>query len=951
MVRVFDEKKSQAGSLLIEAMAMLGLIAMVTPMLYKKAAERTTELQDINAAGQIRIAMDAIDTYLSDNYNTIIGLGDQSKTVTSNCSGSTSSVTYNFDGNGNKVVPIEHFCEYLPYGFNASSKTFKNLEVVIKKRDFDNDERHDLTGLLVTTPAESQTMPILRASRIASMIGTNAGFVKDKKIQGVQGVWDIDKPSDFGLNTSQLKDNTIVATSIRAITNGNNSGENVLHRVRMEEEPWLNTMETTLYMGDDLSHHSIENVKQMIVTGKGLDDKDQAILLKDGSGLTIETDGAGNGGNANIGGNLDVGGTADITGDTNVGGNLNVAGDAKIEGHLEALTATITNLLTAGSAEIKGSLTAGGGNFKVDDTGNTTINANLTVEGTSNLKQLVVGPMPDDYDPYYKLDVNGPARFRDEVRFDEPVDMEDLDVKNQLRVGCQQRDAQGNCVGDYNLLVDPDEVRILVNNFMVGDPDGTGGFYVSDELIKMKADEVYADTTHFAVGDGTGTLIVDSGLDGLSPTVEVNDADMTVNNGLLTVKDNLDTSIFEVDPEAKEVKVMNDANFIASSAAGDDIFVIDTNYTDGTKPDASIYVRKGVIEIGRNTDESSDHSDPNSYIKVDRLISNVEVDDNAYQAAYITSSGKELYDVYQVNPAYTSVMHDIKLITRGGARLSDILPDFINKGIYVLDGTYCATKNCTAGGESLNWLMAGDGRPDNSGSFPLNTSSLFGSGVIATQSFVKSCPSTTFKCETSPWLGFVPAPTCPPGYLKVATLSPISWSMAQAGHPVEKTSGARNEIELQINRDPNSLLWPESDAWDTYDGYKKALTFQKSTWLNTSFVSVKDTGGTSYGWNAAIGFLYPAKDYRTYANEIGLGSSWSDDDVIWNLFEVWNRQIVGISNVYCYFNRRKEKNDFLNDNLVDRYDQLTKVRVGYDSKDSGYVNRLNDPTLKYDDPF
>ena len=946
MVRVFDEKKSQAGSLLIEAMAMLGLIAMVTPMLYKKAAERTTELQDINAAGQVRIVMEGIDTYLSDNYNTIVGLGDGSKTVTSNCAGATSK-TYDFSS-GIESVPLEHFCEYLPYGFNASSKTFTNMEVIVKKRDFDDDERHDLTALLVTTPAETQVMPILRASRIASMIGTNAGISRtvgeQKVIQGVQGIWTI-APADFGLKAEDLKENTIMATSIRAISNGNNSGENVLHRVRMEEEPWLNTMETTLYMGDDNAHHNIENVKQMIVTGNGLGEgeKDQAILLKDGSGLTIEGDG-----NAIIGGNIDVGGDGnvdgklDVGGDATVGGKLGVTGDATIGGHLEALTATITGLLKAGSAEITGSLTAGGGNFRVEDAGNTTINANLTVEGTSNLKHLVVGEMPDDYNSHYILDVNGPARFRDEVKFEKPVDMEDLDVKNQLRVGCQQRDAQGNCVGAFNLVADPDSVNILVNNFMVGDPDDLGGFSVADELIKMKADEVYADTPHFAVGDGTGTLVVDS--TGTTPNVEVN-------NATLTVQNDLDTTIFEVNPADKEVKVMNDANFIASSTAGDKIFAIDTNYTDGTKPDASVYVRKGVIEIARNDDATTDKSGPNGYILADRLVSHIKVPDNAYQSGYASSSGKTLYDEYQVNPAYTSVMHDIKLITRGGARLSDILPDFINKGIYVLDGTYCVNKNCTASGGSLNWLMSGNGTPADSDSFPLDTSALFNSGTISTKSYVKSCASSTFKCETSPWLGFVPAPTCPPGYLKVATLSPISWAMAQAGHPVKKTSGAANEIELQINRDPNALLWPESDSWGTYEGYKKALTFQKSTWLNTSFVSVKDSGGTSYGWNAAIGFLYPAKDYQTYANQIGLGSSWANDDVIWNLFEVWNKQIVGISNVYCYFNRRKEKNDFQNDTLVDRYDQLTKVRVGYTSKDSGYVERLNDPTLKYNDPF
>ena len=46
------------------------------------------------------------------------------------------------------------------------------------------------------------------------------------------------------------------------------------------------------------------------------------------------------------------------------------------------------------------------------------------------------------------------------------------------------------------------------------------------------------------------------------------------------------------------------------------------------------------------------------------------------------------YDTYMVNPAYTSVMKDIKLTTRGGARLSDVLPDFITKSIYVATNTY-----------------------------------------------------------------------------------------------------------------------------------------------------------------------------------------------------------------------------------------------------------------------
>jgi len=83
--------------------------------------------------------------------------------------------------------------------------------------------------------------------------------------------------------------------------------------------------------------------------------------------------------------------------------------------------------------------------------------------------------------------------------------------------------------------------------------------------------------------------------------------------------------------------------------------------------------------------------------------------------------------------------------------------------------------------------------------------------------------------------------------------------------------------------------------------------------------------------------------------------------IVWNLFEVYNQQIVGIANVYCYFNRRSQAQltaagsssapDFKNDELIDRYDQLTGVRVRYDEKEDAYVERLNDPKLKYTDPW
>ena len=137
------EMKNQRGSLLIEALAMLALIAMVTPLLYKKAAERTNELQDINAAGQMRTISNALDAYLRDNYDTIITNG----TVKTNCSGSAADKKYSFNGDdANEDIPLAHLCEYLPYGFNDKTMLFSSIDVGVKRRIFKSDDADPSTG-------------------------------------------------------------------------------------------------------------------------------------------------------------------------------------------------------------------------------------------------------------------------------------------------------------------------------------------------------------------------------------------------------------------------------------------------------------------------------------------------------------------------------------------------------------------------------------------------------------------------------------------------------------------------------------------------------------------------------------------------------------------------------------------------------------------------------------
>lgn len=109
------KKNNQKGSLMVEALALLGLITMVTPVLYKKAAERTTELQDINVATQMRMISSAVDDFLKDNYKEV-------------------GETYPNDVFSLTDADRETLEKYLPKGFDLTqSRLFDEFQIIDRK--------------------------------------------------------------------------------------------------------------------------------------------------------------------------------------------------------------------------------------------------------------------------------------------------------------------------------------------------------------------------------------------------------------------------------------------------------------------------------------------------------------------------------------------------------------------------------------------------------------------------------------------------------------------------------------------------------------------------------------------------------------------------------------------------------------------------------------------------
>ena len=958
MVKHFNDILGQKGSMMVEALAMLGLITMVTPILYKKAAERTTELQDINTANQMRTISKAMDDYIKDHYSTL--------------------------STGANLVKLEpdDLEPYLPYGFSFDdSRILGDYQMALRKDTVGegDKQRASITGMVVADPKNDLSM--MRASKIASMIGANGGVVYQggddgKTIQGVGGGWSATE-KDYGFTveseggeTGTLSVGGIAVGSVHAIMSegGGVSEKDVLFRNNSKGIEY-NTMETTLYMGEQ----DIEDVNNLITATAQVSDTGEGALEVAGGATvgSLLSQGA-----ANIVGTLTVDDAAEMKSTLKVGNTLSVA---------------------AGGADIVGD-TAITGNANI--TGKGTIGAGLEVSGdlvakdASKLEGAVtIGT--DANSSLQMLTVNGNASITGSLTIGDEFSAPIVSGYNQLRggrIGASEESA-------YNFVATPSAVSIANEDFSVGSggrrlnidsgsssltsPDTTSGVVLADSNAALFSTDgsvnvaggtttVYGGTQAEIRGGNVGEIVVNNAIVGKAQNVAFI-AEDGVTGGVMqlgpygggisygagatvSVDDNgaILRTPYSGRAEDPRVEVGDDGNIkiygINSHIRTDNLYLDEdemvlgddltgTNNlvatSTGTVTSSGVILkREGAIVLPRSgtsgrTDlpSSAGYQDVPGYIKLDRIIANQDYDRPGSGSA--GPSVSKAYDAYQLNPAYTSVMHDIKLTTRGGARLSDILPDFINRGIYVLDNTYEEDKS--------NWE-----------NYTVSNSS----GRLSVNGEPGDC-SGEADCIATPWLGFVPAPQCPPGYSKVVTINPIRWKMAEAFYITgvesvdsDVASKFRNYFVPPTNPFTATFELGEADGSVGMHTHQlsegAALTFQTNTWLNTTISANK---GTFYGWHAIMGFLYYGDQYADYLS--GVGASGYSGKVIWNLFPVYNEEMSAIANVYCYFERGDVSGSWTwNRDYIGTYDQLNSYRAGYE-KDSSYSNRLNDPALGY----
>lgn len=264
------DKSNQKGTLLIEAIAMLGLIAMVTPTLYKKSAERLQEIQDINTASQVRMMNSIIEAFVNTNKGDFATEGEP-KIYELLMDSAQSGI------GGIEAFDKGYYSSFIPAGFTPNDiKNFGDPKVFV----LSDAAAHSLVYYIIY-PSKID-IGQRRTAKLASLVGSNGGFVQTAgTVSGVGGSWGIDSSIIKNYNLSNdfknlLSTSSLVVTNTETISTMNQENDKYLWRVHEGDvsNAMHNTMITDLYLGGNTEqeadnieagrdYYSIFNVRKL----------------------------------------------------------------------------------------------------------------------------------------------------------------------------------------------------------------------------------------------------------------------------------------------------------------------------------------------------------------------------------------------------------------------------------------------------------------------------------------------------------------------------------------------------------------------------------------------------------------------------------------------------------------------------------------------------------------
>lgn len=997
---IFSKSSEQRGALMVEAIALLGLMTMISPMIVRQTAERTTEMEDVAVAGQMKTIKDSLENYIRSDYTNLIPNPPQQAEFQKNIEASKLApflpASYIDSGaiRGNKLaegfdVGVRGFCT------EKQNKSTGKIEDCTLGASCECT-RYKIVGMIVS---KSDTeIPDKRAARVASMLGADGGYMRTKevvdaisttpegaagamkKVLGAQGMWEVDDIDKYVTGTDATKGGRIAMSTVFS----SGLSADYLYRKHVNGIPDANSMFTDLDMG--------------------------------GNGACTDTSGDGKCNRINNAGGMEV-----------VGGRLIVrekngaSGEDQADGTGDALARIALGVNTA-SMQVKQGVAISAGTAPAAVPGD----GSIVLSGSNNITADAAGDFSAQGNTVEMQTRDGNLRF---AAGDGAIAMEAYDAASgatdptsQIAMNSAQADIKAPTVtatatgGDLELKSDTNDVVVSAANLL--NMSGADVELAASNELTVRSDQnitVEAEQ-EMTLATGSGDLLINSGknlnlsateaarVDAPQIALDTGYAQLTMGSssagnddqgsstsgspsihpyslskivGGLTVDSANDKALTISDAGKASVVLQKQGLTIHAStdkAAG---MIQGNTFGKNDITIAATADRGGVIALGSNEYEHSIelvgktgtvHAgvfEPKNianasgtlfkpvrnmrnaifdatgkYTGDDPLKSKPDADDDTFGTIVSDATGSKTYNVhggdtsmnkFRVNPAFTSVMNDIKITSRGGARLSEALPNYILKGIYDLNNTYArgpwpCSESCGSGTGSEACCTYELPKKSDEGFdfYPLNDIPTAGGNVDTTPAdkytvnlysgdyeecgTTGSGASATYNaCLAHPFLGVVPAPgrqvsigsetmggmdegVCPDGYVAAMTITPYQFEVGKVNYV--KT--------FQPAQSADTLEYIAYMQWN-WSHPRKGGIFQPATAVGIATEDViKD--GVLKGWKVAmgtIGYGYP----KPGANEQDNSGDANTAHWIWNYGgNVVVDSMKAYAQTYCYFN-------------------------------------------------
>jgi len=213
-------QKLQKGVMMIEVVAVLGLIAAITPMLFQQISRRNDEILNVQVATEMRAVKEALAAYIQANESNIADNCDlKSNGAYTDVSKEDGGETCFIFVNDTPGTGERSFSELEPY-FSGSPAVLNSYNVIVLGYTVpasNNTYRPFIYGIVAQKPIEEDEsvyaqQGLKNASKIASLIGLDGGVAvqadgdTEIMLHGIQGSWVLDN-----FDAEDAPENTVVA--------------------------------------------------------------------------------------------------------------------------------------------------------------------------------------------------------------------------------------------------------------------------------------------------------------------------------------------------------------------------------------------------------------------------------------------------------------------------------------------------------------------------------------------------------------------------------------------------------------------------------------------------------------------------------------------------------------------------------------------------------------------